>query len=135
MSTDRECREDGVEKWKASTGRILLSVGMEEGLDLPGPKNCLNIIVKVPFQYLGDEWIVRRNEHDKYLPIEQRYSDVATITALQQACGRIVRGQDDLGPNGKPKECWILDSSFEGLYKRCWQLFQPWFRECLCRKA
>lgn len=135
MFTDRECREDGVEKWKASTGRILLSVGMEEGLDLPGPKNCLNIIVKVPFQYLGDEWIVRRNEHDKYLPIEQRYSDVATITALQQACGRIVRGQDDLGPNGKPKECWILDSSLEGLYKRCWQLFQPWFRESLCRKA
>jgi Rad3-related DNA helicase len=135
MFTGKDSREADVEKWKAETGRILVSVGMEEGLDLPGPRNCLNIIAKVPFQYLGDEWIVHRNELDKSFPIAQRYSEVATVTAVQQACGRMVRGPNDLGPGGKPKECYILDSSFEGLYKRCWSIFQPWFRECLRRKT
>ena len=135
MFTGKDSREADVEKWKAETGRILISVGMEEGLDLPGTKNCLNIIAKVPFQYLGSEWVVHRNEMDKPLPVAQRYSEVATVTAVQQACGRMVRGPNDLGPGGKPKECYILDSSFEGLYKRCWSIFQPWFRECLRRKS
>ncbi|MCK9571011.1 DEAD/DEAH box helicase family protein [Candidatus Pacearchaeota archaeon] len=134
MFTEKEDREAGIEAWRKETGRILLSVGMEEGLDLPGPRNCLNIIVKIPFQYLGDEWVVRRSEMDKPLPNVQRFGEIATATAIQQACGRMVRGPNDLGPGGVPKETWILDSSFEFFYKKNWQCFQPWFRESLRRK-
>lgn len=135
MFTEKEDREAGIEAWRKETGRILLSVGMEEGLDLPGPRNCLNIIVKIPFQYLGDEWVVRRSEMDKPLPNVQRFGEIATATAIQQACGRMVRGPNDLGPGGVPKETWILDSSFEFFYKKNWQCFQPWFRESLRRKS
>ena len=134
MFTEKENREEGIEAWKAETGRILLSVGCEEGLDLPGEKNFLNVIIKCPFQYLGDEWVVRRNEMDKPLPNVQRFGEVATATAIQQACGRMVRGPNDLGPGGKPKISVIMDSSFEFFYKKNWQCFQVWFRESLRRR-
>jgi Rad3-related DNA helicase len=121
-------REDNIARWMDSDNVCLMSVACEEGLDLPGEKYPLNIIAKVPFvPYKSDEWTDRRKEADNKLPSEQRYENVSTAIAIQQAAGRCTRGPDDFS------ETWILDASFEWFYKRHYRLFEDWFKDALVR--
>ncbi|MFA5458205.1 MAG: helicase C-terminal domain-containing protein [Synergistaceae bacterium] len=110
---DREgCKEEFLEAKQA----IFLSVNFEEGLDLKGPDYPLNIIAKVPFENIGDEFIKARNERDNY----KRYNMHAAV-AVMQAAGRCTRSVSDFS------ETYILDSSWQGFFNRSKRLFQPWF--------
>jgi Rad3-related DNA helicase len=124
-----EDREGSIKAWMDTEDTVLMAVACEEGLDLSGPKYPLNILAKIPFGFRGSDWVLAREKMDKPLPNYQHFEDVRVATAIQQAAGRCTRGPNDFS------ETWILDSSFEYLYKRNYNLFQPWFRDALRRKA
>jgi hypothetical protein len=112
QSEREKCKQEFLDAKEA----IFLSVNFEEGLDLKGPDYPLNIIAKVPFENIGDEFIKARNERDNY----KRYNMHAAV-AVMQAAGRCTRSVSDFS------ETYILDSSWQGFFNRCKKLFQPWF--------
>ena len=113
---DRNDRELVRIKWMSADSGIFLSVAFTEGLDLKGPDYPMNIIAKVPFEDLSDEFIIYRNDHDNY----RRYNTYAAISVMQ-AAGRCTRTPEDYS------ETWILDSSWSRFYARYKHLFHPWF--------
>jgi len=109
-------REGSKDEFLRAKQAIFLSVNFEEGLDLKGEAYPLNIIAKVPFENIGDEFIKARNERDNY----KRYNTHAAV-AVMQAAGRCTRSVSDFS------ETYILDSSWQGFFNRSKRLFQPWF--------
>jgi Rad3-related DNA helicase len=100
--------------------KIFMSVAFDEGLDLKGPEYPMNIIAKIPFEYLRDEFVIARNENDNKL----RYYTFAAVKVMQ-AAGRCTRTPDDFS------ETWILDGSWNGLYYSNKAKFLPWFKAAL----
>ena len=121
---DQADREGSKNKFLKAKQAIFLSVNFQEGLDLKGPEYPLNIIAKVPFENIGDEFVKRRNERDNF----KRYNMHAAV-AVMQAAGRCTRSVDDFS------ESYILDSSWQGFFNRCKKLLQPWFVASLKRKT
>lgn len=117
---DQEDRNESLSQWQKEDDCVFLSVAMEQGLDLKGPKYPLNIIMKINFPYLGSDWVNSRNKLDNW----KWYRKTAAVNTIQ-ACGRTTRSPDDYS------EIYILDSSFEGLYKKNKTLFPDWFKESL----
>ncbi len=115
-------REGSKNQFLQASQAVFLSVNFEEGLDLKGPDYPLNIIAKVPFENIGDEFVKARNERDNY----KRYNMHAAV-AVMQAAGRCTRSVEDFS------ETFILDSSWQGFFNRCKKLFQPWFVASLKR--
>ena len=113
-------REQSLRDWQKKDEGIFLSVRYEEGLSLDGPKYPMNIIAKVPFPNLGDQWVTDRNKLDNW-----QWYYLTTTCLIQQACGRTTRGPDDFS------ETHILDGSFETLYRRNNNLFFDWFKEAI----
>ncbi len=113
-------REKALADWQAKDDAIFLSVRYEEGISLDGPKYPMNIIAKVPFPNLSDQWVSRRNILDNW-----SWYNITTVMLVQQACGRTTRGPEDFS------ETHILDSSFGSLYYRSKSLFMPWFKAAL----
>lgn len=109
-------REGSKDEFLGAKQAIFLSVNFEEGLDLKGEAYPLNIIAKVPFENIGDEFIKARNERDNY----KRYNMHAAV-AVMQAAGRCTRSASDFS------ETYILDGSWQGFFNRSKRLFQPWF--------
>ena len=126
---EKKDREGSIKVWVEREDTCLMSVACEEGLDLAGEKYPLNIIAKIPFGFRGDDWMLAREAKDKKLSNELHFEDVRVATAIQQACGRCTRGPGDFS------ETYIMDSSFEGFYRRNYNIFQPWFRDALRRKS
>lgn len=120
---EKDYREQALLDWQSKDDAIFLSVHYEEGISLNGPKYPINIICKIPFPNLSDVWVQSRNKLDGWT-----WYAIETISRLQQACGRTTRGPEDYS------ETWILDQSFENLYKRNNNLFQSWFRDALIWK-
>lgn len=116
-SKDREASLNG---WKESTNKIFLSVKYEEGIDLKGDKFPVNIIAKIPFQYLGDEWVQARDNLDN-----KAWSNKQTAIDIQQAAGRCTRDPKDYS------ETYILDASFGNFYRNNQALFEDWFVDAL----
>lgn len=58
-------REDALRQFMRSKECIFLSVNYAEGINLKGENFQRNIIAKVPYPSLGDEWVIKRNETDK----------------------------------------------------------------------
>jgi len=118
----REDREEKLREFKASgDGKVLISVAMAEGIDLPDDAARWAVVTKVPFPYLGDPVVKARMA----APGGQLWYSTQTARTLQQMVGRHVRGPNDWG------KTFILDASFEGFYRRNRDLFLPWFREGL----
>jgi Rad3-related DNA helicase len=105
-------KEETIRSWMKGDDTILASVGCEEGLDLNGPKFPLNIVCVVPFPFRGDEWVLKREEHDKKNPAHKQYGIMSTAIALQQAVGRTTRGPDDFSKS------YILDANFGWFVRR-----------------
>lgn len=95
---------------------VFLSIKFVEGLDLKGPEYPMNIIAKIPFENIKDEYVARRNQNDNYL----RYNTFAAVDVMQ-AAGRCTRTPTDFS------ETWILDESWRMLYNRNRKKFEPWF--------
>lgn len=83
---------------------ILISPSCTEGLDLVGNLGRFSIIAKIPFGFLGDNWIKHRM---KVSP--EWYARQALIGVIQGA-GRVCRTMDDWGVT------YIIDASWKRLY-------------------
>jgi Rad3-related DNA helicase len=96
---------------------VLISPSSTEGLDLKDELGRFAIFCKVPFGYLGDQWIKRRMEMST-----SWYQRRALIDVIQGG-GRVVRSPTDTG------NVYILDASWQFLYKQAYHMIPKWWRE------
>lgn len=96
---------------------VLISPSCTEGLDLKDDLGRFAIFTKVPFGYLGDQWIKRRMEMSS-----EWYQRRAMIDIIQGG-GRVVRSSDDWG------NVYILDQSWAMLHKTAYHMIPKWWRE------
>lgn len=115
-----ENRMDILEKHIASKKpTILLSPSMAEGVDLKDDSSRFQIVCKIPFPYLGDKRISMRKD------IDMAWYFTESIKILCQSVGRSIRNENDYA------DTFILDESFEQLFRKNKALFPKWFREAL----
>ncbi len=96
---------------------ILISPSITEGLDLVDDLARFAIICKIPYGFLGDQWIKQRMEMSS-----QWYQRQAVIEIIQGG-GRVVRSEDDWG------DVYILDSSWGYLYNQTKHIIPDWWKE------
>jgi Rad3-related DNA helicase len=96
---------------------ILISPSITEGLDLKDDLSRFAIFVKIPFGFLGDQWIKRRMEMS-----QEWYQRRALIDVIQGA-GRVVRSKEDWG------HTFILDASWAYLYKSTSRHIPDWWKD------
>lgn len=119
-SSIKGSRDEAVFKHLNSTDpTILISPSLTEGLDLAGDLSRWQIIAKVPFPSLGDEWIKTRKE------LDPEWYTMRTALTLMQASGRSIRSKEDYA------ETYILDSDFRFLMRQGEHLFPQWWKDAL----
>jgi len=96
---------------------ILISPSITEGLDLREDQSRFAIFAKVPFGFLGDQWIKKRMEMST-----EWYQRRALIGVIQGG-GRIVRSKDDHGT------VYILDGSWGYLMSQTRETIPQWWRD------
>lgn len=96
---------------------LLISPSITEGLDLFDELARFAIFAKVPFGYLGDQWIKRRMQMS-----EEWYQRRALIDIIQGG-GRIVRSRNDWG------HVYILDQSWQYLLSRTRSILPKYWLE------
>jgi Rad3-related DNA helicase len=93
---------------------VIVSPSMISGVDLKYEISRFQILLKIPFPFLGSEKIKKRmNKKDWY--------NYKTVCDLMQACGRSVRSFDDYA------DTFILDSSFSDVLKYSSKFLPRWF--------
>ena len=102
--------DDGIPK-------LLISPSVTEGLDLKGDKGRFAIFAKVPYPYLGDAWVKKR------MSLSNTWYSIQALIAIIQGGGRVVRTPDDWG------HVYILDTSWEGLYRRAKYMIPKWWKD------
>ena len=103
----------------SSENTVLLSPSMCEGVDLKDDLSRFQIIVKVPYPYLGDPLIRKRmNKWEKWYPLQ-------TAKTIVQAAGRSIRSESDSATT------YILDSDWDRFYNRNRYLFPQTFKKSL----
>ena len=113
-------REEKLEEWKHSRGKVFVSVAFNEGQDWKYDVCTAQILLKVPFPDLSDKRVKRRLE----LGYRQWYSNQAMLEVIQ-AYGRAIRAEDD------EARFYVVDGSFTRLVKNCWRFIPVWFKEAL----
>lgn len=104
---------------KSTESRIIVSPSILEGIDLIDDLSRFQIFIKVPFNFLGDEWVkTKMNRNQKW------YSREAIIKIVQGS-GRSIRSEHDWA------ETFILDSNFSRLLSKDNELFPGWFKESI----
>lgn len=96
---------------------VLISPSITEGLDLKDDLARFAIFAKVPFGYLGDQWIKRRME------MSQEWYQRRALIDIIQGGGRVVRTPDDQG------YVYILDQSWGYLYYNTAGFIPEWWKE------
>jgi Rad3-related DNA helicase len=109
------------EAFKKHTGNgaptVLLSPSMTEGFSLDDDLARFQIIAKIPYPNLGDKQVEAKKD------IDQEWYTLQTITAIVQACGRIVRSDTDHGVT------YVLDGDFMPLFEKNPEFFPKWFQD------
>jgi Rad3-related DNA helicase len=116
-SSDRGKR---LNEWMHSNGKVFVSVAFNEGQDWKYDLCDAQILLKVPFPYLGDKRVERRLD----LGLNQWYKNYA-MSEVIQAYGRAIRAEDDRA------RFYIVDGSFTGLLRDCWRFIPDWFKDAL----
>jgi ATP-dependent DNA helicase DinG len=113
-------RDEILEKHKRSkNATVLLSPSMTEGVDLKDDLSRFQIIMKVPYPYLGDKLIKKKmNKYDWYY-------GYATAKTVVQSVGRSVRNDKDIAVT------YILDSGFNWFFEKNERFFSNDFKSCL----
>ena len=112
-------RDKVLERWKRETApQVLLSVKMEEALDLHDDLCRWQVLCKAPYLNTSDSRVQHRLDAGAW----DWYNRMA-LRRIIQACGRVVRSPDDYGAT------YIADASIGGLFERTRQLMPGWFRE------
>jgi len=96
---------------------ILISPSITEGLDLKDDLGRFAIFAKVPFGFLGDQWIKKR------LDMSQSWYQRRALIDVIQGGGRIVRSDKDTG------NVYILDASWSYLFSQTRDMVPSWWRE------
>ncbi len=119
IHTSRD-RDQKLREWMHSRGNVFVSVAFNEGQDWKYDICDAQILLKVPFPYLGDKRVKRRLE----LGHRQWYDNQAMLEVIQ-AYGRAIRAEDDKA------RFYIVDGSFTRLVNNCWRFIPNWFKEAL----
>jgi len=98
---------------------ILISPSMTEGVDLYDDLSRFQIIVKVPFPYLGDNFI--KTKMKRVLG----WYEWETAKTIIQASGRSVRHENDYTIT------YILDSDMTGFFARNSNYFPQWYKDAM----
>lgn len=98
---------------------VLVSPSMTTGVDLKDDLSRFQIILKVPFPYLGSQKIKKRMQQNK------RWYDWKTVNDLVQGYGRSIRSEKDWAYT------YILDESFTYLYQKANTLIPEYFKEAI----
>ena len=115
---DAAGRADALGRFLATPGAILVSPSMDLGVDLPNDSARWQVIAKIPFPNLNDPAVRERKR------VDPRWYPRKTLSRLLQACGRIVRAEDDHGVT------YILDADLTVLQSH-FHLLPGWFREAI----
>lgn len=110
-------RNEVIDSFMGHNGGILISPSSTEGLDLKYDQGKFAIFVKVPYGYLGDQWIKKRMDMSN-----EWYRRQAMINIIQGG-GRIVRAEDDSG------SVYILDGSFAYLLQQSASIVPKWWMD------
>lgn len=113
-------REEKLQEWMRSRGKVFVSVAFNEGQDWKYELCEAQILPKVPFADIGDNRIKKRIE----LGHRQWYQNQAMLEVIQ-AYGRAVRAEDDKA------RFYVVDGSFVSLVKSTWEFIPDWFKEAL----
>lgn len=106
-------------KGVAGNGAILLSPSMTEGIDLADGLAKVQIFIKMPYPFLGDDWISTKKD------LDENWYDYTTIRTVIQGSGRGIRGPNDTA------DTIILDPSFGRLYERMKEKIPEWFKSTI----
>lgn len=106
-------------KHKASKNTILLSPSMTEGVDLKGDLGRFQIIVKMPYPYLGDPLIRKRKE------LYPGYYGLKTALTLIQAYGRTTRNDEDWS------HTFVMDGNFQYFLNSEGHALPEWFKAAI----
>ncbi|MCL4449693.1 MAG: hypothetical protein M1386_00025 [Candidatus Thermoplasmatota archaeon] len=98
--------------------KVLFAIKMEEGTDFRDEQARWQILVKVPYQDLGDEWV--RLHKDR---LGQRWYEMSALQQVIQASGRIMRSETDWG------DTYILDRNALMLIRKYGSECPDWFLE------
>lgn len=113
-------RQEALEIWKNSHGRVFIAVSFEEGQDWLGEICEAQVLFKVPFLDISDKRVKERlNRHEW----KWYYNEALKITI--QAYGRAVRTPEDKA------RFYVIDASFIDLITRCKGDIPRWIREVL----
>jgi Rad3-related DNA helicase len=122
LTHDSTNRDEILNKHLTSTEpTVLLSPSMTEGVDLKGDASRFQVIVKVPYPYLGDPIVRKRmNKNEKWYPMQ-------TAMTIVQAYGRSIRSAEDHAVT------YILDSDWKRFYGQNKDVFPAGFDQCLVK--
>ncbi len=121
-SHDTENRDAVLSSWKRDETSVLLSVKMEEALDLADDLARWQLLCKAPYPNTRDSRVARRLEDGQW----GWYYRTALRTVIQ-ACGRVVRSPTDYGAT------YLADTSLLELFERAATDVPPWFQQQLDR--
>jgi len=100
---------------------ILISPSITEGLDLVDDLARFAIFAKVPFGYMGDQWIKRR------MQMSNEWYQRRAVISIIQGGGRVVRSKEDWGV------VYILDESWGFLYNQTRNRIPQWWKDAYQR--
>ncbi len=119
---DSASREDALERHLTSSlPTVLLTPSMTEGVDLADDQARWQVIVKVPYPYLGDPQVNARRLADP------SWYEWRTALRIVQAYGRAVRSSEDHATT------YVLDSMFPMWVSRQQKRLPKWFLEAIAQ--
>ena len=119
---DSASREDALERHLTSNQpTVLLTPSMTEGIDLADDQARWQVIVKVPYPYLGDPQVNARRLADP------AWYEWRTALRIVQAYGRAVRSSEDHATT------YVLDSMFPLWVQRQQKRLPKWFLEAIAQ--
>jgi ATP-dependent DNA helicase DinG len=115
-------RDYVLDKFRRTTGAVLLAASMDRGVDLAGDDCRVVVVAKVPFPFLGDRQISERMR----MPGGQAWYSVQTVRKLVQMTGRAVRSKDDWCVT------YIVDRQFtKNVWGKNKGLLPKWWKEAV----
>jgi len=110
---------DTVEGWINSGKRVLASPAIFEGADLKDELCRFQILLKVPYAFIGDA----RVNYLLYKKKDQNWYNNETMIKIVQAYGRAVRSKEDFA------SFYVIDAAFLPFYYKA--SFPNWFKEAI----
>ena len=106
----------------SKTPKVLVTPSMTEGVDLKGDLARWEVIIKIPYLYLGDKQISRR------MQVDPEWYNWQTCLVLVQSYGRIFRAEDDWGT------AYVFDSGAPYFIKKNQSILPKWFLDAIVQK-